>query len=69
MKRIQDAFFKDVGLKLDFPKYGYGNLNDGNTSRKFFGNHEAVTRMKGISKEIIKRLDIILNATLMPCVN
>ncbi|GBP12470.1 hypothetical protein EVAR_101197_1 [Eumeta japonica] len=35
-------------LKVDCPRYGYGNSNDGNTSRRFLQNDEAVTRITGI---------------------
>ncbi|GBP06676.1 hypothetical protein EVAR_91347_1 [Eumeta japonica] len=53
--------FKQLGLKVDCPRYGYGNSNDGNTSRRFFANDEAVTRITGIDNEIVKRLGTILN--------
>jgi len=39
---IQAEFSKRLGLKVDCPKHGYGNTNDGNTYRRFF-EHDVVT--------------------------
>lgn len=46
---------------MDKPKPGFGNTNDGNTSRRFFEQPDAAARITGVNEEIIKRLQIILN--------
>jgi len=37
-RSIQDKFCSQLGLLVDFPKQGGGNINDGNLARKFFNN-------------------------------
>lgn len=58
--KIQDDFRLKMGLIVDVPKAGYGNTNDGNTSRRFFGNHELAAEITGIDENFIHRLKIIL---------
>lgn len=60
-KIIQNEFLKQLGLKVDCPKQGYGNTNDGNMSRAFFENDEVTARITGVDQNIIKRLAVILN--------
>lgn len=49
-----------MGLLVDILKVGYGNSNDGNTSRRFFDNPECSSRITGINIDLIKRFQIIL---------
>lgn len=37
---IQTKFREEMGLLVDIPKPGFGNTNDGNTSRRFFADPE-----------------------------
>lgn len=60
-KIIQNEFLKNLGLKVDYPKQGYGNTNDGNMSRAFFANDEVTSQITGVDNNIIKRLGVILN--------
>ena len=39
-KEIQEEFRTRLGLIVDVPKAGFGNSNDGNTSRRFFMDPE-----------------------------
>ncbi|KAJ4431291.1 hypothetical protein ANN_19888 [Periplaneta americana] len=59
-KTIQDRFKKDMGLLVDKPKPGFGNTNDGNTSRRFFENPALSASITGVDIEIIRRFNIIL---------
>lgn len=59
-QKIQKSFKEEMGLLVDIPKVGYGNSNDGNTSRRFFGNPECSSRITGINIDLIKRFQIIL---------
>lgn len=59
-KQVQDDFRQKMGLIVDVPKPGYGNTNDGNTSRRFFGNHELAAEITGVDINFIYRLKIIL---------
>jgi hypothetical protein len=49
-----------MGLLVDIPKPGYGNTNDGNTSRRFFSDHTTSADITGINLELIQRFKIIL---------
>ncbi|XP_067637052.1 uncharacterized protein [Eurosta solidaginis] len=60
-KIIQDAFYKEISLRVDCPKYGYGNTNDGNSSRRFYENDEVTARITGVDRDIVKRLGVIIN--------
>lgn len=59
-ERIQDEFKRKLGLRVDFPKSGFGNSNDGNTSRRFFDDPELAAEITGIDATLIKRFKIIL---------
>lgn len=39
-RSIQKSFKEEMGLLVDIPKAGFGNTNDGNTSRRFFAEPE-----------------------------
>ncbi|XP_054721404.1 metabotropic glutamate receptor 6-like [Uloborus diversus] len=49
-----------MGLLVDVPKVGYGNTNDGITSRRFFGDVNEAAAITGIDLELILRFKIIL---------
>lgn len=59
-KGIQQAFKEEMSLLVDVPKAGFGNTNDGNTSRRFFLHPETVSRITGIDLDFLKRLKLIL---------
>lgn len=59
-KEIQEEFKHHMGLLVDVPKAGFGNTNDGNTSRRFFADPETAGRITGIDVEFLKKLKIIL---------
>ena len=59
-KMIQKEFKEKLGLKVDIPKAGSGNSNDGNTARVFFKNVDMVSAITGVNKELIRRLKTIL---------
>ena len=46
-KQIQDEFLKQLALRIDFPKPGFGSSNDGNTARRFFDNYEKSAEITG----------------------
>lgn len=59
-RQIQEAFKNEMGLLVDVPKAGFGNTNDGNTSRRFFSDPETAANITGIDVDLIKRLKVIL---------
>ncbi|XP_050504471.1 uncharacterized protein LOC126883234 [Diabrotica virgifera virgifera] len=59
-QKIPKSFKEEMGLLVDIPKVGYGNSNDGNTSRRFFNDPECSSRITGINLDLIKRFQIIL---------
>lgn len=59
-KEIQEAFKNELGLLVDVPKAGFGNTNDGNTSRRFFADPEITARITGLNIEFLKNLKVIL---------
>lgn len=59
-EKIQKCFREEMGLLVDVPKAGYGNTNDGNTSRRFFQNAECSSRITGIDINLINRFKVIL---------
>lgn len=59
---IQEDFKLKMGLIVDIPKANFGNTNDGNTSRRFFADHELSAEITGISVDLIYRLKVILEA-------
>lgn len=59
-ERIQKSFREEMGLLVDIPKVGFGNSNDGNTSRIFFNDPESYSRITGIDISLIKRFNTIL---------
>lgn len=61
-QKIQEAFKEELGLLVDIPKAGFGNTNDGNTSRRFFENPEISSQITGINVRLILRVKVILEA-------
>lgn len=59
-KNIQEKFRSETGLIVDVPKAGFGNTNDGNTSRRFFANPELAAEITGVDFNLIYRLKVIL---------
>lgn len=59
-KEIQEKFRRKTGLIVDVPKAGFGNTNDGNTSRRFFANPEVAADITGVNYNLIYRLKVIL---------
>lgn len=59
-KNIQKRFRDEMGLLVDIPKSGYGNTNDGNTSRRFFADAETSASITGINIDLLKRFRVIL---------
>ena len=58
---VQTALRESIGINVDIPKTGgAGNSNDGNCARRFFSNYEEVSRILGISPELIKRYYVTL---------
>lgn len=57
---IQKEFKEKLGLLVDIPKAGFGNTNDGNTSRRFFNDIAVAAEITGISKDLIGRFRVIL---------
>lgn len=59
-EKIQKYFKVEMGLLVDVPKPGFGNSNDGNTSRRFFENAESSSRITGINIGLMNRFKVIL---------
>lgn len=57
---IQAELKKRMGLIVDVPKPGFGNSNDGNTSRRFFADPELAAEITGVDLNLILRLKVIL---------
>lgn len=58
--RIQQALKEEMSLLVDIPKAGFGNSNDGNTSRRFFADPETAARITGVHIDLINRFKTIL---------
>lgn len=56
---IQKAFRERMGLIVDVPKPGFGNTNDGNSSRRFFIDSELATEITGVDSQLIYRFRVI----------
>lgn len=52
-KIIQDEFIIKLGLKVDCPRYGYGNTNDGNAYGTFFEKHSVTAEITGVNVNVI----------------
>lgn len=61
-KDVHDKFKSEMGLKVDEPKQGSGNSNDGNTARRAFKDEDCFADICGLDKSLIHRLHMILIA-------
>ena len=61
-QKIKNAFRDELGLLVDIPKAGFGNSNDGNTSRRFFADPQSVSRITGVYITLVKKCNVILEA-------
>ena len=59
-KKRKTSFKEELGVQVDIPKAGFGNTNDGNTSRSFFSNPELSSQITGVNLDLIKGLHVIL---------
>ena len=59
-KAIQKGFKDVLGLKIDFPKQGFGNTNDGNTARGFFQDESLCTQNLGVDERLMRECHVIL---------
>jgi hypothetical protein len=60
--QVQKRFRVELGLYIDKPRQGTGNINDGNTARRFFYNASCSADITGVDIDLIKRLYIVLQA-------
>lgn len=54
-KEIQKEFKESLGLRVDQPRQGFGNTNDGNMARAFFRQSAKSAEITGLVGEIIIR--------------
>lgn len=59
-RRIQKLLKSKLSLTVDVVKQGSGTTNTGNVIRSFFAQAESVAEITGLDKDVIKRLDTIL---------
>ena len=55
-KEIHDRFRDELGLKVDEPKQGSGNSNDGNTARRAFLAEETFAEICGLDVNLVHML-------------
>jgi hypothetical protein len=58
---IQEKLKDRLGIRVDYVKSGFGNSNDGNTSRRFFQNPSAIQEITKIDEELICKVGTILD--------
>ena len=63
-KEIHDRFKAELGLKVDEPKQGAANTNDGNTARRAFQAEKTFAVICGLNETLIHRLHMILLARM-----
>lgn len=61
-QQIHDRFKAELGLKVDEPKQGAGNTNDGNTARRAFEHDSLFADICGLDESLVHRLHMILVA-------
>jgi len=59
-KAIQKGFKDMLGLKIDFPKQGFGSTNDGNTARRFFEDVSLSAQILGVDETLMRKCHVIL---------
>lgn len=52
--------FKQKGLIIDKPLYGYGSTNDGNSARRFFEDPVSTSKITGLDEHLLRRFKVIL---------
>ena len=57
---IKSKLREKLSLIVDHPKVGFGNSNDGNTSRRAFENSKIFFEITGVDIEVTKRMHIVL---------
>ena len=66
-KEIHDKFKSVMGLKVDEPKQGAGNTNDGNTARRAFHQEQEFADICGLDHTLVHRLHTVLVAISCKC--
>ena len=61
-QEVHDRFKAELGLKVDEPKQGVGNTNDGNTARRAFQDEKTFADICGLDESLVHRFHIILIA-------
>lgn len=61
-QEIQDQFRQQTGLTVDCVRSGTGTTNDGNTARRAFADPAALSRITGVSQQLIERFAAVLAA-------
>ena len=62
-REVHDRFKAELGLKVDEPKQGAGNTNDGNTARRAFQDEKTFADILcGLDESLIHRFHTILIA-------
>ena len=61
-KMIHDRFKSELGLRVDEPKQGAGNSNDGNTARRAFEHEQTFANICGLDEDLIHRLHMVMVA-------
>ena len=61
-QEVHDRFKAELGLKVDEPKQGAGNKNDGNTARRAFQDEKTFADICGLDESLVHRFHIILIA-------
>lgn len=58
----QEELESKLGHIVDVPKTDFGNINHGNTSRRFFMYPQLAATMTRVDEQLIYRLKVILEA-------
>ena len=61
-QEVHDKFKSQLGLKVDEPKQGAGNTNDGNTARRAFKEEQIFAEICGLDESLVHRLHIVMIA-------
>lgn len=61
-KLVHDRFKSEMGLRVDEPKQGAGNSNDGNTARRAFEQEDKFAKICDLDESLIHNFHMILVA-------
>ena len=61
-KLVHDRFKAELGLRINEPKWGAGNTNDGNTAQRAFEQEEKLAKICDLDESLIHRFHMILVA-------